>query len=165
MADQPQQINIWLESLRLSKMSETDEDREAAASKDEAILMLLAQLALGYWRPDFTAGQARQLYTSYLDSLRKYPFQDIAEAITKYKESPEKFFPNVGQLLEFIVRRPAWDVGTHSSYAAERREVAADEIRDEARRIARTKTPEITTDIPGLPTTLRPIADILRRGR
>ena len=134
---QPQRINIWLESLRSSLTSEaTPAERAVKASKDEAILVLLAKLALQYWRPDFTAEQARQLYSDYLDDLRPYPMADIAEAIEKCRRSHEnKFYPTPGQLLAFIEKRPSWDVGTHESYAAERRKIAREEIAKAAKRI------------------------------
>ena len=87
-----------------------DAEREALAQKDEAILLLLAKLAVVYWRPDFTAGQAKQLYTQYLDDLRPFAFKDIAAAIETYRQDPEnKFYPLPGQLRGIITKPYSWD--------------------------------------------------------
>lgn len=87
-----------------------DAEREAIAQKDEAILVLLAKLAVVYWRPDFTAGQAKQLYTQYLDDLRPFGFKDIAAAIETYRQNPEnKFYPLPGQLRGIIATPYSWD--------------------------------------------------------
>lgn len=91
-------------------VARTDAEREAVAQKDEAILLLLAKLAVVYWRPDFTAGQAKQLYTQFLDDLREFAFADIAEAIEKYRRDPEnKFYPLPGQLRGLIATPYSWD--------------------------------------------------------
>src|SRR5262245_40849754 len=98
----PTPINIFLESLRSQRTSAQDvPDYQvtAEAQKDEAILVLLAKLALVYWRPDFTPAQAKQLYSQYLDDLRPYSFADVSEAIEKYRQSPDsKFYPTPGEL-------------------------------------------------------------------
>ena len=109
----PQQINIFLESLtsRLkSAQNAPDYQRAAEGQKDEAILLLLAKMALVYWRPDFTPAQAKQLYAQYLDDLRPFAFADIAEAFQTYRQNPEnKFFPTPGQLRGLIATPYSWD--------------------------------------------------------
>lgn len=111
--NQPQPINIWLEQLHLSKISDAAEPesvRVARAQKDEAIIVLLGQLSLVYWRPDFSPAQAKQLYLQYLDDLRDFAFSDIVEAIEKYRRDPEsKFFPAPGQLRGLITTPYNWD--------------------------------------------------------
>jgi hypothetical protein len=82
----------------------TAEERQAIESKDEAILMLLGQLAVHYWRPDFTEGQARQLYRDYLDDLRSYRVADIDLAIKSYRrDGQNKFYPTSGQLIDELL--------------------------------------------------------------
>jgi len=88
----------------------TDAEVEAKIQKDEAILVLLGKLALVYWRPDFSPGQAKQLYSQYLDDLRPFAFADIAEAVTAYRQNPEnKFYPTPGQLRGLIAKPYSWD--------------------------------------------------------
>ena len=85
-------------------MSASPEERQAVASKDEAILVLLGQLALHYWRPDFSEGQARQLYTDYLDDLRPYSVADIDRAMKSYRRNGDnKFYPTSGQLIDELL--------------------------------------------------------------
>lgn len=94
----------------ISAQERTDEEVEARIQKDEAILVLLGQLALVYWRPDFTPGQAKQLYAQYLDDLRPFAFKDIAEAVETYRQNPEnKFYPTPGQLRGLIAKPYSWD--------------------------------------------------------
>jgi hypothetical protein len=112
----PQPINTWLESLTSqvnSARNEGPELKEIMAQKDEAILVLLAKLALVYWRPDFSPAQAKELYAQYLDDLRDLPFSEIVDAVEKYRRNPEnKFFPTPGQLRGAIVAVPSWSVGS-----------------------------------------------------
>lgn len=82
---------------------EPDEAQRLRASKDEAILAILARLALHYWRPDFTPGQARQLYRDYLDDLRDFAVVDINRAIQVYRrDGANRFFPTTGQIVDLI---------------------------------------------------------------
>lgn len=121
-----------MESLRsqvISAQEEPAEIRELKAQKDEAILLLLAKLAVVYWRPDFTAGQAKQLYSQYLDDLRDFAFQDIADAIEKYRRDPEnKFYPSPGQLRGLIAKPPSWWVNGQTEWSKEIRSDAEKEI-------------------------------------
>lgn len=112
-----------------SARDEPDEIRELKAQKDEAILLLLAKLAVVYWRPDFTASQAKELYSQYLDDLRDFAFQDIADSIEKYRRDPEnKFYPTPGQLRGAIAKPPAWWVNGQTEWSKEVRQVAAKEM-------------------------------------
>lgn len=130
---EPQSINIWLESLKSSATSEdepSDAHMAAAAQKDEAILALLARLALVYWRPDFTPGQAKQLYSQYLEDLRGFAFADIVDAFKKYRQNGEnRFYPTPGQLVDIITTVPKWETAPRSRYIAEKRAAAVIEIR------------------------------------
>lgn len=107
--------------------------RAAMAQKDEAILLLLARLALLYWRPDFTPGQAKQLYVQYLEDLRDFAFSDVSEAIQKYRRNPEnKFFPLPGQLRGIIETVPSWDVISRREHLIALRASATRELDDMA---------------------------------
>jgi hypothetical protein len=113
-----------------------EERRLAEAQKDEAILVLLAQLALVYWRPDFTPAQAKQLYMQYLDDLRPFSFADIAEAINIYRQDPERtYFPLPGQLRGIIAKPYSWDPNPHK-HLAERLESGRKELEMASRRLA-----------------------------
>lgn len=91
------------------------------ANKDEAILTLLARLALVYWRPDFAPGQAKQLYLQYVEDLREFAIADIVEAVGKYRRNGEnKFFPTPGQIRGIIEAVPSWDVNSKAKHIAER---------------------------------------------
>jgi hypothetical protein len=112
-----------LESLKLSETvarATTEEETEAIQQKDEAILCLLAQLTLIYWRPDFNESQAKQLYLQYLDDLRPYAVSDIARAIAKYRRGPEKFYPTPGQIRGIIECVPSWDVISQAKHISQR---------------------------------------------
>ena len=101
----PRPINIWLESLTSSKRDERNRrgDSRVCEQKDEAILALLAKMALHYWRPDFTPSQAKQLYGDYVDDLSQYPMSKVAAAIEEYRQRGGKFFPTVQQLISLIL--------------------------------------------------------------
>ena len=127
---QPRTINIWLERLNSSRISaeaEPESVRTAKAQKDEAIIVLLAKLAIVYWRPNFTPGQVKQLYSQYLDDLREFAFIDIAEAIEKWRRSGEVFYPLPGQLRSLITTPYKWDPSPRN-HVRERLEAAAMEL-------------------------------------
>ena len=74
---------------------------EYDAAKRSAVLMLLARLALVYWRPDFTAEQAKLMYSDYADDLAEFSFEAIEYAVRMYRrDGANKFFPTPGQLCE-----------------------------------------------------------------
>lgn len=128
----PRSINIWLDSLRSTAgtaRSMTEAEQAAAAQKDDAILAVLAKLAMIYWRPDFTPGQAKHLYAQYLDDLREFAFADIVEAAQKYRrDAANKFFPLPGQLRGLILAVPAWDVISAKDHSAQRHGAAEREM-------------------------------------
>lgn len=128
----PQSINIWLGSLRSTAeaaRAKSPVERVVEQQKDDAILTLLAKLALHYWRPDFTAAQARQLYSEYLEDLREYAFDDIAESMENFRRNGEnRFFPTCGQLRTHIETVPAWDVNSKTRHINERHEHAKREM-------------------------------------
>lgn len=100
--DQAQPISTWLESLRSSQTPEPE-------GKREAILVLLAKLALHYWRPDFGPGQARQLYGDYVDDLIEFPLAAIHGAIGRFRRESHQFYPKSGDLRSLIVTPYAWE--------------------------------------------------------
>jgi hypothetical protein len=136
--NQPQPINIWLECLASSAKSARDENPEVARlrdEKDEAILTLLARMSLHYWRPDFSPGQARELYLDYLDDLRDFAISDIAAAMRAYRRDGEnRFFPTSGQIVDLI-----------SGKAELIREFGPKGPTDMGRAMARRKTAAIAT--------------------
>lgn len=78
--------------------------------KDEAILALLGKLALHYWRPDFTPGQARQVYADYVYDLGPFALSDIAAAINEYRQTgANRFFPSSGALIDIITKPASWE--------------------------------------------------------
>lgn len=117
---QPRSIATWLalaNSLQTSGRVKSDAEIAAEEDKDAAILVLLGKLALHYWRPDFSPGQARQLYADYLDDLREYAISDISDAITKYRRAEDsKFFPTPGQLVGIIRTVPDWSVDSRKEH-------------------------------------------------
>lgn len=112
-----------------SARAETETERAAKASKDEAILTLLGQLAIVYWRPDFSASQARQFYAQYLDDLRPYALSDINDAIIAYRRNKdEKFYPLPGQLRGMIEKVPSWETISRTEHIRERLAAAGAEM-------------------------------------
>lgn len=82
----------------------------AIKAKDEAILVLLAKLALHYWRPDFLPSQAKQLYADYCEDLREFPLSEIASAIKKYRrDTTRRFYPSSGELIGIIRAHPPFE--------------------------------------------------------
>ena len=73
---------------------------------------MLGKLALHYYRPDFTAEQAKMVMGDYLDDLEPYSATDVAYACEQYRKQPKSdFFPKIGQLIALInPKRPAWDI-------------------------------------------------------
>lgn len=130
-----------------SAREEPDEVREARAQKDEAILVLLAKLALVYWRPDFSPQQAKELYSQYLDDLRDLPFTEIICAAEKYRRNPEnKFFPTPGQLRGIVTAIPAWDVNTPKRRMLELHTAAHDELESRSAAIGSSQPRQITAN-------------------
>lgn len=129
-ANRLQPISIWLDSLSSSMKREADSGAgEARESKAAAIMALLGKLALHYWRPDFTPGQAKQVYADYVEHLLPYPMVEIAASIKCYQASPDSnFYPSIGRLLQPMTSAPAWYVGSGAKYAAELRAEAEKEL-------------------------------------
>lgn len=142
----PQPINIFLESLTSATSFArelSDAEREVRVQKDEAILVLLGKLALVYWRPDFTPGQAKQLYSQYLDDLRVFAFKDIAEAVEKYRQDGEnKFFPTPGQIREHITKVPDWDTSSRREHLSECHYRAQRELKNAAGDLKQLPSPK-----------------------
>jgi hypothetical protein len=76
---------------------------EANDAWKRAVGAYLARLALHYWRPDFTAGQAKLLFEDFYSDLRRYPVAEIEGACQSWRRnSANRFFPTPGQLLEVL---------------------------------------------------------------
>ena len=90
---------------------------------------MLAQLALMYWRPDFSPAQVKQFMAMYLEDLRPFPMEEISDAIKSYRREPDtKFFPTVGQLLAYITKVPAWDVISQGKHVGNLKRAAEAEL-------------------------------------
>jgi len=76
---------------------------EIDRQKDRAIIQMLAQLSLLYWRPEFTPELARELYAMYVDDLRSFPIWLIERSIQNYRrDGKNRFFPTSGQIIDGI---------------------------------------------------------------
>lgn len=65
--------------------------------------MLLTRLAVSYYRPDFTEGQALILIQDMLEDLAEFKLPEIEVAIRKYRrEAQNKFFPRGADLRAII---------------------------------------------------------------
>lgn len=66
--------------------------------------MLLSRLAIHYYRPDFTEGQAKLLIQDYVHDLADFAVCDVEAAIRDYRQQPTKgkakYFPDSAQLRE-----------------------------------------------------------------
>ncbi len=81
----------------------TQAERNLEPATKAEIISMLGQLALHYWRPDFTKDQARLLYGDYIHDLSAYPKALIENAIAIYRRKPDaQWFPKVGQLIALI---------------------------------------------------------------
>lgn len=67
------------------------------------MILLLSRLALHYYRPDFTEGQAKLLILDMASDLDPYTAGDVEVAIGAYRRnSANKFFPRSGDIIEVI---------------------------------------------------------------
>jgi len=131
----PRSIGIWMGSLVSSVQHLSQEEAEARAAKNDAIIALLGKLSIHFWRPDFTAAQARQLYVDYVYDLGDYSLRDIADAIVKYRQGGHEFFPKSGQLVQIIRAIPSWDIRTQKEHADILRADARKELEDVTKRL------------------------------
>lgn len=75
-----------------------------ATAKDFAVC--LGRLALHYWRPDFTAEQAKLLYQDFISDLAGVTAEELNEACGEWRRDPlNRFFPTTGQLRELVTDR------------------------------------------------------------
>lgn len=114
---------------------------EAYESKDKAILALLGKLSLHFWRPDFTAGQAKQMYADYVHDLREYALSDINDAIIKYRQAGATFFPTSGQLVQIIRTIPTWDIRSAKEHGEILHRTAEKELENITRKIEASQQP------------------------
>ena len=125
-------------TLKASPNSSTRHAAEeaVAAWKDEQIALALAELALLYWRPDFSPGQAKRYYATYLDDLREFALADIRAAIVAWRRAPDaKRFPYPGELRALICAKPNWWPLGSPSWIAEQKACGASETADLCRAV------------------------------
>lgn len=71
--------------------------------KAKQVAILLAKLAVHYYRPDFTEAAAQSLIGDMVEDLHKFPIVDTEQAIKQYRRDPKnRFFPNSGQLIAIL---------------------------------------------------------------
>lgn len=88
----PQTINS---SLPLERSSASSSE----AQKGATIAVLLTKLAVHYYRPDFTEGQAKSLIRDMIEDLAMFSLGEIDASIKAYRRDPaSRFFPTSGQL-------------------------------------------------------------------
>lgn len=78
-------------------------------------------MAVHYYRPDFTEGQARSLIGDMVEDLVEFDIVDVETAITDYRRTPpapgkSKYFPDSGTLRKLAAesredRKPAFQSG------------------------------------------------------
>jgi hypothetical protein len=92
MENPPQTINSSLPQHRSSESS-------SEAQKGATIAILLTKLAVHYYRPDFTEGQAKSLIRDMVEDLSAFALGEIDASIKAYRRGAEnRFFPTSGQL-------------------------------------------------------------------
>jgi len=66
--------------------------------------LMLSQLAIVYYRPDFTEGQARQLIATLVSDLEEFDLAEIDMAIKLYRRDPaNEFFPKPAALRAIVL--------------------------------------------------------------
>jgi hypothetical protein len=66
-------------------------------------MVLLGRLALHYYRPGFTEGQAKLVMEDMIEDLMDHDPQEIAAACSAWRRKPEaSYFPKSGQLIACI---------------------------------------------------------------
>lgn len=87
-------INSSLPQLRSSGRNWSPQERAA-------IVLALSRLAISYYRPDFTEGQAKVQIQDMLHDMDSYPASDVNTAIVRWRNDPQKrFFPRGAELGE-----------------------------------------------------------------
>jgi hypothetical protein len=80
------------------------------AQSRATVTMLLSRLAIHYYRPDFTEGQAKCLIQDMLEDLDTFSVREVELAIKTYRQNAEnRFFPRGADLRKIILdwRGPA----------------------------------------------------------
>lgn len=61
--------------------------------------VLLTRLAVHYYRPDFTEGQAKMLIRDMVEDLAEFSVSEVDWSIKEYRRDPgNRYFPTSGQL-------------------------------------------------------------------
>jgi hypothetical protein len=110
-------INSSLPRHRTS-LTELTMDRQAQAS----VALRLAQLAVHYYRPDFSELQVKFLIGDMVGDLSEFSVPDVEIAITAYRRDPNsKFFPTSGQLRKLAsdARKDRLEAASHRSTRSE----------------------------------------------
>jgi hypothetical protein len=86
--------------------------------------MLLARLAIHYYRPEFTERHAALMIEDFAIDLADFAVPDIEEAIRCYRQNGRnKYFPTSGQLRDLAkeIRKDRQDIQAHGSSSFDRR--------------------------------------------
>lgn len=82
----------------VSRSSTTLSERYEVA-RQAHVTTALVGLAVHYYRPDFSEGQARVLIRDMLEDLAEFSVPDVEAAVKAYRrDANSKFFPTSGQL-------------------------------------------------------------------
>jgi len=104
--DKETELHTINSSLVQQRTSKTPATMGMARQEKATVALLLSKLAVHYYRPDFTEGQARQLIGDMVEDLAEYRVDEIERAITAYRRQPPapgkaKYFPDSGTLRNF----------------------------------------------------------------
>lgn len=97
------ETNPQLHTISSSLPQNRSSEKSSAPSERAKIMLCLSKLAVHYYRPDFTEGQAKVLITDMVNDLSDYRFDEIEIAARDYRKDAEnKFFPRSGQLINLV---------------------------------------------------------------
>ena len=96
-------IGSSLELLRSSEMNFLAAMQPLTQTQKAAVAIQLSRLAIHYYRPDFTEGQAKALMQDMVEDLSEFRPDQIENAIRDWRRDPEKrFFPRAAELAQII---------------------------------------------------------------
>lgn len=88
-----------LQTINSSLPQERSSVSSSEAQKGATIAVLLTKLAVHYYRPDFTEGQAKSLIRDMVEDLSMFTLGEIDGSIKAYRrDGNNRFFPTSGQL-------------------------------------------------------------------
>lgn len=93
----PHTIASSLEHVHSSKT--VTPHQQAKPQRSKMLALILSRLAIHYYRPDFTEGQAKLLIEDMVQDLGEFNTDIVTEACSAYRQRKDsKFFPTSGVL-------------------------------------------------------------------